>query len=131
MILKRSSESSTPKNRSISIKFCSISSPRPTIGIPDVIYVNRSKHSLSIWDETEGKFIEFFGSKQITTNSEIVESNNEETNSLYSFILKDETLLITDPNGIIMEIPIPDKDAIDERIRALEERISKLEELLG
>ena len=130
--------SNSIKNPTISyIKWCSISSPRPFIGIPGVLYINESKRMISIWNDVTKKYVDFCGvdkNKSITNDTtnkpiEIVESNNKSDN-LYSFNLIDDTLSITDStSGVVLEIPIPNKNVIDEKIKTLEERISKLEEL--
>ena len=131
-------KSGVPNNsaifQSMSIRWTSFSNPRPVRGIEGVLYINREKMSISIWDASNGKYIEFFGGsnskQQVTADNLIVKSTNK--NSSYSFSLLNDTLVITDSeDGVILEIPIPNEEAINDKIRALEERVSKLEDLLN
>ena len=135
MIHKSIVETNSPRIPNISIKWISISSPRPVHGIEGILYINREKNSISIWDESNGKYVEFFGKSAripTTDNSNLIYTTNDKTNSqpLYSFNLVDGSLVITHPDGSIVEIPIPNKDDINAKIRELEERIEKLEGLL-
>lgn len=133
MIHKSIAETNVPRIPNISIKWISISSPRPVCGIEGILYINREKNSISIWDESNGKYIEFFGKAaniSTTNNSNLLYNTNDKSNNQYSFNLVDDNLVITNSDGIIVEIPIPNEEAINEKIRLLEERIEKLEGLL-
>ena len=133
MIHKSIVETNSPRIPNISIKWISISSPRPVHGIEGILYINREKNSISIWDESNGKYIEFFGKSvkiPTTDNSNLINTINNKSNNQYSFNLVDDSLIITDSNGSIIEIPIPNEEKINEKIRLLEERIEKLERLL-
>jgi len=133
MIHNLNVDTNSPKNSSIYIKWCSLSSPRPTKGIKNVFYIDSNRKIISIWDDTNNKYINFYGdnkSTNITTNIPIKKSNNDES-SLYSFNLMNDNLIITDSKGVIIEIPIPNKEFVDNKIKSLEERIEKLEELLN
>ena len=134
MIHKPFTDRSKSKNDSTFIKFYSPSSPRPTVGIQGVFYVNRQNLTISLWDDQNGKYITFFDKDRsnggTTTNDNSLVNSNNEPNSKYSFNLINDSLVITDPDGVIIEIPIPNEESINERIRLLEERIEKLERLL-
>lgn len=133
MIHKSGVPNNSPRFESTTIKWVSVANPRPVKGLEGVLYVNREKHSISIWDASNGKYIEFFGGSnskpQVTADNLIVKSTNK--NSSYSFSLVNDTLVITDLDGIVLEIPIPNEESINEKIRSLEERINKLEDLLN
>lgn len=121
------------------IKWCSFSSPRPAVGIPNVLYINTNKQLISIWSPFENKYIEFYNSQnnvspKVTTNNNIIEKSSKlnEIDSSFTFSLIDDNLIITSPNGIIQEIPISKiTTELENKIKVLEERINKLEELLN
>lgn len=134
MIHKTYPNKSSYKNPSTSIYWVSLSSPRPVIGIEGILYINREKKTISIWDELNGKYIDFFkeiNSAVLTTNnSTIIDSNDESNNSIYSFNLVNDNLIITNSEGTIIEIPIPNENIINDKIKKLEERLERLEKLL-
>lgn len=135
MIHKMYAEDKKPRVPNTSIRWITLSSPLPTCGIEGFLYVNRDKHSFYIWDESNHKYIEFFGKYQnatnVTTNNDSgIVNNTIKNNSSYSFNLVNDALVITDSDGVVIEIPIPNEESINEKIRLLEERIEKLEGLL-
>lgn len=122
------------------VKWCSVSSPRPTIGIDGVLYVNKERNMLSIWSDIYGCYIDFFGSKQntsetsnVTTNNTLIVKSidNQDSNNSYSFNLINDNLVITGPDGVIQEITLPNTKDLENKIRSLNERIDRLEELLN
>lgn len=116
------------------IRWITSSSPRPVYGLSNVLYVNKERKSISLWDESTGKYIEFFNglsSTSVTTDNSLSIVNTNNNDSSPSFNLIDDSLIITNSDGTIVEISIPNEEAINEKINLLEERIKKLEELLS
>lgn len=121
------------------IKWCSISSPRPSIGIEGVLYVDKERNTLSIWSNAYKTYVVFGGKgklehTEVTTNTNAIVDSTSKENSSYSFNLINDNLIITCPDGIIQEIPIPSQDTIstlNDKISSLESRIEELEKLLS
>lgn len=121
------------------IKWCSISSPRPSIGIEGVLYVDKERNTLSIWSNAYKTYVVFGGKgklehTEVTTNNNAIVDSTSKENSSYSFNLINDNLIITCPDGIIQEIPIPSQDTIstlNDKISSLESRIEELEKLLS
>ncbi len=124
MIHKNIIENESIKSPKTSIRWCSQSFPRPKIGIEGVLYVNRDKQTISVWDEINHKYIEFF--KKSTNNESLIVKSN---NNSYSFNMINDSLIITNSEGVILEINIPNKEEVDKKINLLEKRIARLEEL--
>ena len=123
---------SSYKPLNTSIYWVSLSTPRPIIGIEGIFYINREKKIISIWDELNGKYIDFFkeiNSSILTTNNSTINDSNR-SNNIYSFNLVNDNLIITDSKGVIIEIPIPNEDNINNKIKNLEERLKELEKIL-
>ena len=119
------------------VKWCSVSSPRPPVGIDGCLYIDKERNLLSIWSDTYGCYVEFFGNKSkkldttdATNNTLMVKSNNLDSNN-YSFSVDDDKLIVTCPNGVIEEIALPSTKAIEDELSSLKQRIDKLEELLN
>lgn len=133
MIHKSYAETS-PRIPSLCIRWVSKFS-LPRVGIEGILYVNRENRCIYIWDEANDRYMEFFDKSHpaiLTTNnnSNLVNSTINKPNSLYSFNLVNDTLVITDSEGVIIEIPIPNEESINDKIQSLEKRIENLEKLL-
>ena len=120
------------------VKWCSVSSPRPPVGIDGCLYIDKERNLLSIWSDTYGCYVEFFGNKSKkldttdATNNTLMVKANDLNSNVYSFNVDDDNkLIITCPNGVIEEIPLPSTKTIEDELLALKLRVEKLEELLN